>query len=83
MPWMRLRPEMRLSLIAEGAVLAYRYTVSPFLHLAGVRCRHEPSCSAYALEAYRKHPVLRASSLTLRRIVSCRPGGTSGYDPVP
>ena len=72
-----------LSLLAQGAIIAYRYSLSPFLHLVGVRCRHEPTCSAYALEAYRKHNVVRATGLTATRVVNCRPGGTSGYDPVP
>ncbi|MEM6746418.1 MAG: membrane protein insertion efficiency factor YidD [Pseudomonadota bacterium] len=72
-----------LSLLARGAIIAYRYSLSPFLHLVGVRCRHEPSCSAYALEAYRKHNVVKATGLTAKRIVNCRPGGTWGYDPVP
>lgn len=72
-----------VSLLAQGAIVAYRYTLSPFLHLCGVRCRHEPSCSAYALEAYRRHTPAVATTLTARRLCNCRPGGTSGYDPVP
>ncbi|MEM9810188.1 MAG: membrane protein insertion efficiency factor YidD [Pseudomonadota bacterium] len=68
---------------AQAAILAYRYTLSPFLHLCGVRCRHEPSCSAYALQAYRRHSLVKATRLTFRRVTNCRPGGTSGYDPVP
>lgn len=72
-----------LSLVAQGAIIGYRYTFSPFLHLCGVRCRHEPSCSAYGLEAYRRHPVGRATALTAKRVINCRPGGTWGYDPVP
>lgn len=72
-----------LSLLAQGAIIAYRYTLSPFLHLCGVRCRHEPSCSAYALEAFRRHAPAAATGLTARRLCKCRPGGTWGYDPVP
>ncbi|MEM7740901.1 MAG: membrane protein insertion efficiency factor YidD [Pseudomonadota bacterium] len=80
---MRLIPVQPLSLLAQGLIIAYRYTLSPFLHLVGVRCRHEPTCSAYALEAYRKHHVLKATSLTAKRLLNCRPGGTWGHDPVP
>ncbi len=72
-----------LNLAAQGGIIAYRYTLSPFLHLCGVRCRHEPTCSAYGLEAYRRHPFGSATGLTAKRVLSCRPGGTSGYDPVP
>ncbi len=39
-----------------------------------VRCRFEPSCSAYALEAYRRHGFWRATVRTLRRLSRCRPG---------
>lgn len=72
-----------LNIAAQWAIIAYRYTLSPFLHLCGVRCRHEPSCSAYALEAYRRHSPAAATRLTATRLLNCRPGGTSGYDPVP
>lgn len=66
-----------------GVIHAYRWTLSPLLQLMGVRCRHEPSCSAYGVEAFRRHPPRAALVLTVRRVASCRPGGTSGYDPVP
>ena len=46
-------------------------------------CRYTPTCSAYGIEAIRKHGPLKGGWLTLKRILSCRPGGGSGYDPVP
>lgn len=63
-----------------GAVLAYQAVLSP---LTGGRCRYEPSCSRYALEAYRTHNPLRATLLAARRVLRCHPWGGSGYDPVP
>ncbi|MEE4213372.1 MAG: membrane protein insertion efficiency factor YidD [Parvularcula sp.] len=74
---------MLLNRAAEALILVYRYTLSPFLQLSGMRCRHEPSCSNYGLQAFRKHPPSKAARLTAKRILNCRPGGTSGYDPVP
>ncbi len=46
-------------------------------------CRYLPTCSAYAVDALEIHGALRGSWMTLRRIGRCRPGGGSGFDPVP
>lgn len=58
----------------------YRYTLSPLL---GVRCRFEPSCSVYAIEALRQHGSIKGSWLTARRLSRCHPFNPGGYDPVP
>ncbi len=63
-----------------GLVSLYRYLLSPWL---GANCRFDPSCSAYAIEALRKHGAFRGSWLTIRRISRCHPWGGSGHDPVP
>ena len=46
-------------------------------------CRFTPSCSSYALEAFETHGTRRGASLTVRRLIRCRPFGPSGWDPVP
>lgn len=58
----------------------YRLCISPMLPPS---CRFQPTCSAYAVEALRRHGVLRGTWLTVRRICRCHPWGGSGYDPVP
>ncbi|MDP8212606.1 MAG: membrane protein insertion efficiency factor YidD [Candidatus Zapsychrus exili] len=58
----------------------YRLCLSPFLVDS---CRHDPTCSEYAIEAIKKHGIFRGFVLSVKRIWRCRPGGTSGYDPVP
>ena len=58
----------------------YRLLLSPWL---GQSCRFQPTCSAYALEALERHGAFRGAWLAARRIGRCRPGGGSGYDPVP
>ena len=58
----------------------YQIVLSPYM---GRQCRYTPTCSNYALEALRKHGLLRGSWLALRRILRCAPWGGSGYDPVP
>ena len=61
-------------------VQLYRYTLSPLL---GVNCRYTPTCSAYAIEALKKHGAFRGTWLAAKRIGRCHPWGGSGYDPVP
>jgi len=47
------------------------------------RCRYEPSCSQYALEALDRHGAGRGLWLAARRIGRCHPWGGYGPDPVP
>jgi hypothetical protein len=61
-------------------IRAYQVGISPWL---GPACRYEPTCSAYADQAVRKHGAARGSWLALRRLLRCHPWGGSGYDPVP
>ncbi len=58
----------------------YQVAVSPGL---GARCRFEPTCSRYALEAIERYGAARGSWLGFRRILRCHPGTPQGYDPVP
>jgi putative membrane protein insertion efficiency factor len=58
----------------------YRYALSPLL---GVRCRFEPSCSRYAIEALIQHGSLKGSWLAAKRLSRCHPLHPGGYDPVP
>ena len=66
--------------IATGLVQVYRVVVSPFFPPS---CRYTPTCSEYALEALRRHGVLRGGWMTVRRIGRCHPWHPGGHDPVP
>lgn len=46
-------------------------------------CRHIPTCSEYAIEAYKEFGFFKGTILSTKRILRCNPWGTSGYDPVP
>jgi len=58
----------------------YQYTISPML---GASCRYTPTCSAYSIEALKKHGPIKGSYLAIKRILSCNPWGGHGSDPVP
>ncbi|MCW5724964.1 MAG: membrane protein insertion efficiency factor YidD [Maricaulaceae bacterium] len=69
--------------LALGLLAAYRYTLSPVFYAFGVRCRHEPTCSAYAADAVKAQGAWRGGWLAFGRVLRCRPGGTAGFDPAP
>ncbi|MDO5036253.1 MAG: membrane protein insertion efficiency factor YidD [Porphyromonas sp.] len=58
----------------------YQRFISPFLPPS---CRFTPTCSAYAVEALKKHGPIKGLLLAIWRILRCNPWGGSGYDPVP
>lgn len=58
----------------------YRLCISPLLPPS---CRFTPTCSEYAVQAIRRHGPFKGTWLAAKRILRCRPGGGSGYDPVP
>lgn len=59
---------------------AYQIFLSP---AHGPCCRFQPTCSAYAIEALRRHGPIWGLGLTAWRLGRCHPLGGFGYDPVP
>jgi putative membrane protein insertion efficiency factor len=70
------------SLLARVLILPIRAWRRVSGHLAP-RCRFEPSCSQYAIEALERHGALRGGWLAIRRVGRCHPWGGAGLDPVP
>lgn len=66
--------------ILLGTIRAYQTVLSPLL---GPSCRFQPTCSAYAAEAIRRHGAWSGGALAVRRLCRCHPWGGSGWDPVP
>ncbi|GAB4324754.1 MAG: hypothetical protein Kow0074_18010 [Candidatus Zixiibacteriota bacterium] len=67
--------------LAIAIVRAYQMLLAPLF--VGGACRHTPSCSMYAIEAFERHGLWRGARLAAHRLWRCRPGGSMGYDPVP
>jgi len=84
-------PFMPLSLVSVfckwlllAPIWLYRWCISPFTPPA---CRFQPVCSAYAIEAIRRHGAWFGFWLAVKRLASCHAweklGGRQGFDPVP
>lgn len=59
----------------------YQRAISP---LFPARCRFNPTCSAYALEAINKYGALKGGKLACKRFCRCHPfSKRDPYDPVP
>ena len=69
-----------LAFIFSLPIRFYRLVFSPWV---GRSCRYDPTCSAYALEALKKHGGLKGGWLTLKRLGRCHPWGGMGVDDVP
>ncbi|KLN98116.1 membrane protein insertion efficiency factor YidD [Moellerella wisconsensis] len=61
-------------------IRGYQLVISPML---GPRCRFNPTCSYYGIEALRRFGMIKGSWLTAKRILKCHPLHAGGDDPVP
>ena len=80
----RARPaERRLVRAARAVALTpiavYQRVISPALPR---RCKYEPTCSRYAVDAIGEYGILRGLVLAAWRLLRCNPWSDGGYDPV-
>ena len=72
-----------ISRVGRTVVLApvalYQRLISPALPR---RCKYEPTCSRYAVQAVREYGILRGLVLATWRLLRCNPWSHGGYDPV-
>lgn len=61
-------------------IKAYQKFISP---LKPPCCRFYPSCSAYAVESFKKHGAIKGFILSIWRIIRCNPYNLGGIDYVP
>ena len=60
-------------------VTLYQRVISPLLPR---RCKYEPTCSRYAVDAVRNFGILRGLVLAAWRVLRCNPWSHGGFDPV-
>jgi uncharacterized protein len=63
-----------------GIALVYLYRCTLGLLVPPGRCKYHPSCSQYALDALRKHGLLKGSALAAWRLLRCNPWSRGGVD---
>lgn len=64
---------------AIALVRAYQRFISPMFPR---RCKYEPTCSAYAVQAISRFGVFRGLLLATWRLIRCNPFSHGGFDPV-
>jgi hypothetical protein len=67
------------AVLVTAPIRLYQRFISPLLPR---RCKYEPTCSAYAVDAVRSYGALRGSVLALWRLLRCNPFSDGGVDPV-
>ncbi len=65
--------------LVTAPIVAYQKLISPAIPR---RCKYEPTCSRYAVEAIRQYGILRGLVLAGWRLLRCNPWSYGGYDPV-
>jgi uncharacterized protein len=65
--------------IVLAPIRAYQRLISPALPR---RCKYEPTCSAYAVQAIRELGPGRGAILAAWRLARCNPLSHGGYDPI-
>jgi uncharacterized protein len=63
--------------LGVAGVWLYRVTLGPFL---GGRCKYHPSCSEYAIEAFKEYGLLKGTVLAGWRLLRCNPWSRGGVD---
>jgi putative membrane protein insertion efficiency factor len=60
-------------------IVVYQRVISPGLPR---RCKYEPTCSRYAVQAIRRYGILKGLVLAGWRLLRCNPWSHGGFDPV-
>ena len=67
--------------IVIGLIRFYKVALSPYKGRS--YCNYVPSCSQYAIEAFKRHGAVKGLILTVWRVCRCNPWNVGGIDYVP
>ena len=64
--------------VGVALIWAYRLTLRPFLPAGS--CKYHPSCSQYAIDAYKEFGFFKGTVLAVWRLLRCNPWSRGGVD---
>jgi putative membrane protein insertion efficiency factor len=70
---------VRVRQVVVAPIIVYQRLISPAIPR---RCKYEPTCSRYAVDAIREYGILKGLVLAGWRLLRCNPWSYGGYDPV-
>jgi uncharacterized protein len=68
-----------LRALVTAPIRLYQKVISPAIPR---RCKYEPTCSRYAVQAIERYGILRGLILGGWRLLRCNPWSHGGFDPV-
>jgi putative membrane protein insertion efficiency factor len=84
-----LRPDLKTIPLRVGWILnrLVIFAIRIYQNTLGLvfppSCRFYPSCSEYAIEAFRKFGLIKGGWLSVKRLSRCHPFNPGGFDPLP
>jgi putative membrane protein insertion efficiency factor len=63
--------------LAVAPIRFYQRAISPALPQ---HCKYHPTCSQYAVDAFRRYGILRGAVLAVWRLLRCNPWSHGGVD---
>jgi uncharacterized protein len=75
----RARAHRAARIVGTAPIVLYQRLISPAFPR---RCKYEPTCSRYAVEAIQAYGLARGLVLAGWRLLRCNPWSHGGYDPV-
>ena len=72
-------PARLVQAVVLAPICVYQRVISPAIPR---RCKYEPTCSRYAVDAIREYGILRGLVLGVWRLLRCNPWSYGGDDPV-